>query len=654
MAGLDQAWPFVWRRLAASFISVTVLLALGSLPVRAQDHVVRAAVFEDVSGALELEAAAQRAFTPWTQRLLLEHIASSYWVRLEIESSPPGPGAVTPPQAARSGPQQLVLFIEPPYLGEVTLHDPRRQEASPARAGMGQSQEDAEFPTSKLSFLVTVHAGEPPRTVWLQIKPLRRVFVEVHAVPLHAALLSEQHRLTRRLISHGFQFICLGLGLYLWWRERDALMGLFVARQTLMIGMFLVSDGLLRVPTWDNGPSVPALVCFGLMFSLAVNALFQRAFMGLFPIPRAALRLWWGPFALFPVALVLVIGGRVDLAQKVNEIGIAATPMLFFGLYVFAVIASRLRKAGKAGQARNDAELPLQWLLPLVLTAIGLHMLWSLHFMGLATQGAFLAGGAMVQVSTNAALISVVLLIRAQRKRRARTEVITQLRLAEEQERLERDRRRESTEFLAMLTHELKTPLSIIRIALCTPELTTTSRVRAERAVMDMSKVIDRCAQVDLLQEDEPAPARLDACLVDLVHDIVANCGQPDSVDLQVDDDAPNREVDARLLGTIVANLLDNALKYRAPHSQVLIRVASLALDERPGVAVCVRNLPGASGWPEPDRVFKKYYRSNGARRFTGSGLGLHLAERLAQRLGGELRYAPDATRVQFALWLPA
>ena len=650
MAGLDREWHFTWGRLASSLMVVMAMLTLGPSPVRAQDRVVRAAVFEDVSGALELEAVAQRAFTPWTQRLLLEHIASSYWVRLEIEASPPEPGAVTPRYAAHAGPQQLVLLVDPPYLGEVTLHDPRRQEARPARAGMGQSQEDAEFPTSKLSFLLPVHVGEPPRTVWLQIKPLRQAFVEVHAVPLREALLSEQRRLIQRLVSHGFQFICLALGLYLWWRERDALTGLFVARQILMIGMFLVSDGLLRVPTWENGPSVPALICFGMMFSLAVNALFQRAFMGLFPVPRAALRLWWGPLALFPLALVLLVSGRVDLAQKVNEIGIAATPMLFAGLNVFAIIASRLRKAGKAP---NDAELPLLWLLPLVLTAIGLHMLWFLHFMGLATQGAFLAGGAMVQVSTNAALISVVLLIRAQRNRRARTEVITQLRLAEEQERLERERRRESAEFLAMLTHELKTPLSIIRIALCTPELSATSRVRAERAVMDMSKVIDRCAQVDLLQEDEPAPARLDACLVDLIHDIVANCGQPDSVDLQVADDATNREVDSRLLGTIVANLLDNALKYRAPHSQVVIRVASHDFNERPGVALCVRNLPGASGWPDPDRVFKKYYRSNGARRFTGSGLGLHLAERLVQRLGGELRYAPDATHVQFALCLP-
>lgn len=638
-------------RLATSLMVVMALLALVSSSASAQDRVVSAAVFEDVSGALELEAVAQRSLRPWTQRLLLEHIGSNYWIRLEIEASPTGPEAVAPWHAVLAVPQQLVLLIDPPYLGEVKLHDPWRQETRPARASMGRSQEDSEFPTSKLSFLVPVQAGEPARTVWLQIKPLRRVFLEVHAIPLNSALLSEQRRLIQRLVSHGFQFVCLAMGLYLWWRERDALMGLFVVRQALMIGMFLVSDGLLRVPTWEKGPSVSALICFGLMLSLAVNALFYRAFMGLFAIPHGALQLWWGPFVLFPLALVLLVSGHIDLAQKVNEIGIAATPMLFVGLYFFALIAPRL---SKSGQAPDAAELPLLWLLPLVLAAIGLHMLWSLHFMGLSAQGAFLAGGAMVQVSTNAALISVVLLVRAQRKRRARTEVITQLRLAEEQERLERERRRESTEFLAMLTHELKTPLSIIRIALCTPEMSATSRLRAERAVMDMSQVIDRCAQVDLLQDDELAPARLDACLVDLVHDIVANCGHPDSVDLQLADDAPNRAVDARLLGTILTNLLDNALKYRAPHSQVVICVGPLAVEERPCMAVCVRNLPGNSGWPEPDRVFKKYYRSKGARRFTGSGLGLHLAERLARRMGGDLRYAPDATHVQFVLCLPA
>jgi signal transduction histidine kinase len=71
-------------------------------------------------------------------------------------------------------------------------------------------------------------------------------------------------------------------------------------------------------------------------------------------------------------------------------------------------------------------------------------------------------------------------------------------------------------------------------------------------------------------------------------------------------------------------------------------------------VRVSVTNRPGLAARPDPHRVFLKYYRSPGAMKQSGTGLGLFLVARLAQRLGGRCELRPDDQHVRFDLWLPA
>lgn len=64
-------------------------------------------------------------------------------------------------------------------------------------------------------------------------------------------------------------------------------------------------------------------------------------------------------------------------------------------------------------------------------------------------------------------------------------------------------------------------------------------------------------------------------------------------------------------------------------------------------------NQPGQAGWPHPDCVFDKYYRSPQAQRQSGTGLGLYLVRSLTQALNGSIAYQPDDQWVRFVLTLP-
>jgi K+-sensing histidine kinase KdpD len=95
--------------------------------------------------------------------------------------------------------------------------------------------------------------------------------------------------------------------------------------------------------------------------------------------------------------------------------------------------------------------------------------------------------------------------------------------------------------------------------------------------------------------------------------------------------------------------LIDNAIKYSDPSSMIRMEID----ETTQGFFVKIENQPGKAGWPDPEQVFQKYYRSPKARRLSGTGLGLYLAHQFTESLGGDLRYTPSRSNIGFTLCLP-
>lgn len=217
---------------------------------------------------------------------------------------------------------------------------------------------------------------------------------------------------------------------------------------------------------------------------------------------------------------------------------------------------------------------------------------------------------------------------------------------------IETRRRDDQNSFMSMLSHELKTPLSVLRLALGSESMLPGIRKHAERAVEDMNAVIERCLQVDRLKHGrfsrKNEPLRIDVIL----EEVASLCTDPERLTMEI---APLPECsnDPQILRIILGNLIDNALKYGAVDSFVAITAAPVIRYDKVGIGVRVTNKIGPSGLPDPGRVFKKYYRAAGAHTKTGSGLGLYLAANLAQLIKAELRYLPVDSEISFDLWVP-
>ena len=195
-------------------------------------------------------------------------------------------------------------------------------------------------------------------------------------------------------------------------------------------------------------------------------------------------------------------------------------------------------------------------------------------------------------------------------------------------------------EFVANLVHELKTPLTSLRLAaesLMGDPAASDRRRFAERVVKEadlLTKIIDNLRQLGDIEAKSLALETTTFDLGELVGESVTRLG----VDRPVNADIPaplTMTTDRPKLVQAIDNLLDNAAKFSPPGSPIDVH-AETVRDE---VWISVRDHgPGIS--PEHwSRVFERFYKVDRARprEAGGFGLGLAITKHLVQVLGGRI-----------------
>jgi signal transduction histidine kinase len=234
-------------------------------------------------------------------------------------------------------------------------------------------------------------------------------------------------------------------------------------------------------------------------------------------------------------------------------------------------------------------------------------------------------------------------------------------RMAEAVERARKTQR----DFLANVSHELKTPLtSLIGFsqALVDGSLwSENERARAATIIHEESERVLRMAQELLdLARVEGGSISLHITAVDLASQLDQELemikpragGRRLELKLAAPNNIPPVAADPERLHQILDNLLDNAIKYAPEGSAVKIA----ALSNISGVEVIVANAT-SSHKPDPERIFERFYRADPSRSAAaaGVGLGLSISRELAAAMKGRLWADFDASGdLRLHLLLPA
>jgi two-component system sensor histidine kinase MprB len=213
-----------------------------------------------------------------------------------------------------------------------------------------------------------------------------------------------------------------------------------------------------------------------------------------------------------------------------------------------------------------------------------------------------------------------------------------------------RDRQRQ---LVADAGHELRTPLTSLRTNLellsqadsrggLEPQSRTELMSDIQFQIAELTTLIGDLTE---LARDEPIPAQLEPVdLADVVEHAVARVRRR-AADLSFDTDLEPWQVtgESGALERAVTNLLDNAAKWSPPLGTITVRLHQGTLyvaDQGPGIRD--EDLP---------HVFERFYRSRESRTMPGSGLGLSIVRKVAERHGGAV-VAGSAPGGGAAFWM--
>ena len=224
---------------------------------------------------------------------------------------------------------------------------------------------------------------------------------------------------------------------------------------------------------------------------------------------------------------------------------------------------------------------------------------------------------------------------------------------------LERQRGELAKTLLASLSHDLKTPLTVIRMAIenLRGELPDEGRrAQADAAATELRRLTR-------LFEDLLDMARIDAAAIPVQHEWVTPADVVDAalaharhaIDghaIRVDADADRAvKIDARLASVALSQLVENAARY-SPADRDIVVDARVQAD---GVKVTVTDHGPGLDPAELDHLFERFYRGRGAQQASpGSGMGLAIARGLLNAIGGRVwaENAADAG-ARFSMVIP-
>lgn len=206
------------------------------------------------------------------------------------------------------------------------------------------------------------------------------------------------------------------------------------------------------------------------------------------------------------------------------------------------------------------------------------------------------------------------------------------------------------TEFVSIASHELRTPITVIRgyaavllrhgDALDSAERTEYIHMIDQRAE-HLSRLVEDILDVSRLEGGklslQVAPFEVASILQKVFQALSVKYHRPFNLDYRSFSARRTLLADAARFEQVLLNLLDNAIKYSPPEGRIDLRIG----DTASGIRVTVTNPGDKLESQEVSRLSGKFVRLDRHRALGGTGLGLYICRRLVELMGGDLELTP-------------
>lgn len=611
-------------------LAVLVHAAPGYAANDSGNHVVRQEVLLDATGHLAVADVVNAAFTPVGGIFAGGYSRDVVWMRVVVR--PAADGA------------PLVLRILPTYLNHLTFYQPDRQRSGEWVTQVSGNRipwRERPYPAVALGFTIQ---PATQTTYYLRLDTASSAMLNVEALSVGDAAHSNIYAMLWQGLFLSIIFWIIVWAVQDFVLHRDWLSLNFAGAHTVfLLYMFTITGNLS--PVLSDSHLIPDFTSWLVALLVLSKLLLHRQLLLQFELSRYARWVLWVLPGAALTALVLLAFGQVSVALVLaNSVALLSAPTLL-------VVALTMRGGALPGLGATRVFYALL-AFSLILYFLPTHGWTSANVLSLY--------GAIFQGLASTVLFGGLMYWRSHRLRQQGAQAQWKLRLSQRQVEDQQARLEEQGRFTAMLTHELKNPMAVIRLNVDTlprPDgdaHTDKRHQRIDRALTDIDALVERCVLTDRIDQHQTLSVSSAANLAQIVSEVLERQPEAVRVRLKVEPALPPVEGDDQLLGVAIGNLIDNALKYAPATSPVDVRIhAAVGPDQRAGVQVDVINLPGPAGLPDPKQAYDKYHRGAMANGKPGMGVGLYLVKAIAQQHGGTIRQSLADGSIVFSLWIP-
>ncbi|MEH6671015.1 sensor histidine kinase [Halopseudomonas sp.] len=598
-------------------------------------------VLEDPRGELDLASAmgvyAAGGFTPIDAGLSAGYSQSTYWITARF---------LRPAISDRF----WAVLARPSYLDKVDvywLQEGRRV----AHWAAGDMQTDVLHDLHPRLHLVggELPAGELQLMVRLQTTSTSILLLQLIPRSLLPSVVDRQ--ILSEGIFIGLLIVILLVNLLNGVWLRKSIFIYFVSYEAGLICVVLLATGL--IDSWF--PAVDSATANRWMqYALVVNGFlafvfFYRLLNFVAHFRRLIAILFLCGIGLVVVAFVMVLQDRFTQGMAYATAGLIALPPL-----VILLLGLQWRSLDTEQTARV-----LGFLVFGVLVVAN-----ALYVYGIIPMSRFSILIAPLLILSCQLILHFVLMFSVRKSERVLDKARLEARQAEHQINIERQTRKMHETFMAMFSHEVRTPLAIIDSAAQTIlriEGKPDAGAQRERRVQRLREAVRRIGellQISIMRSRIDAPkAQGDAIheydLLALTETLIANGSSTEQARIQLTSYQPlvmlRVSVPGEILAVVLRNLLDNALKYSAVADPVEIsigwqsdRVFWEVRDYGPGVSDHVKM-----------HMYERYFRGDESAQVPGLGLGLYIVNELVWRYSLELEVDTGPTGTRIVCFIP-
>ena len=241
-----------------------------------------------------------------------------------------------------------------------------------------------------------------------------------------------------------------------------------------------------------------------------------------------------------------------------------------------------------------------------------------------------------------------------------------ELRAAEYNVRLALEKERElhalKSRFVAMASHEFRTPLSTIMSSVdligryteaSADEKVLKHVTRIRGKVREMTAMLNEFLSLERIEQGQvtcvPSAFDIVHICIELLEELRALTKTGQTIDYDHEEGPREMTLDKQMLSNVITNLVTNAVKYSPEGKRVGLRTA--VRDGRLSITVRDEGI----GIPEEDQqhLFERFFRGGNATTIQGTGLGLNIVKRYLDMMEGTIGFTSEPGDTRFTVELP-